>query len=50
MTRLFALLAGMLLCGGAALAQGDDVCAVSEDVHILPELRARERERSSGMG
>jgi len=32
MTRLFALLAGMLVCGGAALAQGDDVCAVSEDL------------------
>jgi lysophospholipase L1-like esterase len=32
MTRFFALLAGMLLCGGAALAQGDDVCAVSEDL------------------
>lgn len=32
MTRLFALLAGMLLCGGAALAQEADVCAVSEDL------------------
>jgi protein tyrosine phosphatase (PTP) superfamily phosphohydrolase (DUF442 family) len=32
MTRLFALLAGMLVCGGAALAQADDVCAVSEDL------------------
>ncbi len=32
MTRFFALLAGMLLCGGAAFAQPADVCAVSEDL------------------
>lgn len=37
MTRFFALLAGMLLCGGAALAQGDDVCAVSEDL-LSPDV------------
>ena len=37
MTRLFALLAGMLLCGGAALAQGADVCAVSEDL-LSPDV------------
>ena len=32
MTRFFALLACMLLCGGAALAQSADLCAVSEDL------------------
>src|SRR6266705_2611500 len=32
MTRFSALLAGMLLCGGAAFAQPADVCAVSEDL------------------
>ena len=37
MTRFFALLAGMLLCGGAALAQGADVCAVSEDL-LSPDV------------
>jgi hypothetical protein len=32
MTRLFALMAGVLLWNGAALAQSTDVCAVSEDL------------------
>ena len=32
MNGFFALLAGMLLCGGAALAQGTDVCAVPEEL------------------
>ena len=37
MTRFFALLAGMLLCGGAALAQGGDGCAGSEDL-LSPDV------------
>jgi hypothetical protein len=32
MIRLLALLVGMLLCGAPALAQGTDICAVSEDL------------------
>jgi hypothetical protein len=32
MTRFFALMAGVLLWNGAALAQSTDVCAVSEDL------------------
>jgi hypothetical protein len=32
MTRLLTLLAAMALCAGPALAQGADVCAVSEDL------------------
>ena len=32
MTKFFALIAGLLLWNGAALAQGADVCAVSDDL------------------